>query len=239
MKKGVIKKHISIAIVLLLALAFVAKFGGPSILRFYVENGIGSCEKIPFLCAIPEKEIANTEISKEYSSQLLPYNFPGMEIYLPKGFAVVKERIARIYYKKNRRLHSGPVIYLLDEEENFFVNLFPQVKKDGVKNDYEFISRVMYADIKNIRNLTDAFFVIMKSAFIPDLGGQGGIKMVKFSVLGKKGFINYNIGNKENYFDCNIINNQGAFFKLYIKDKGAKLDLNKVIAVISTVKKVN
>jgi len=42
------------------------------------------------------------------------------------------------------------------------------------------------------------------------------------------------LAKADNYFDCNIINNAGDFFKIYIKDKGASLDLDKVVAIIST-----
>ena len=235
MKKKILERYILTTAVLACAVVFVAKFGGPSLLRLYVESGIGNCQNNPILCAIPEKEIINPEIRKEYLAQMVYYDFPGMGIYLPKGFTVVKEKISRVYYKKKKRPHLEPVIYLLEEEAGFFVNLFPRAKKEGIKNDYEFISRVMYADIKNIKNLTDAFFVIMKSVFTPDLGGQKNIKMVKFTLGNAKGFINYNISNKENYFDGNIIDRQGNFFKIYIKDRRAILDLDKVLAIISTI----
>ena len=50
-QKGI--KYISIAVTLLAAVLFVAKFGGPSLLKSYVETGIGTCEKIPILCMAP------------------------------------------------------------------------------------------------------------------------------------------------------------------------------------------
>jgi hypothetical protein len=162
-----------------------------------------------------------------------------MEIYLPKGFTVVKEKITKVYYKKKRRQEEKPAIYLLHEKPDFFVNLFPWIAKQGVYSDYVFLGRTMYAKLKNIENLTNAFFVIMKSIFTPNLGDQKNIKMVAFAFGEKKGFINYNLTPVANYFDCNIIVNQGDFFKVYIKDKDAKLDLSKVLAIACTVKKLN
>jgi hypothetical protein len=231
-------KYISIAVVFLFAILFVAKFAGPSILRLYIESGIGSCQKIPILCLAPEGEaIINPDINKEYMAELLPYKFPKMEIAVPRGFSVVQQRIKKVYYKRKKFKDSGAIVYVLSEPPGFFVNLFPQLKNQGVKDDYEFIKRTMYAKLKEIENPTDAFFAIMKGVFTPDLGNENKVIMTQFRISDKKGFINYNLTQPDNYFDCNVIDNEGGFFKIYIKDKGANLDLNKVMAIISTLNK--
>lgn len=234
-KKDRLVKYISLAVFLLLAILFIAKFGGPSILRLYVEAGIGTCQKIPVLCMAPKEGIANPDINKDYLLELLPYKFPKMSISVPKGFTVSQERIKKVYYKKHK--DNGAIIYLLSEEPNFFVNLFPQLNKEGIRDDYEFIRRTMYADLGGIKNLTDTFFVIMKSLFTPDVGDQNSLKMAQFSMPRKRGFINYNLSKSGNYFDCNVIDNNGNFFKIYIKDAAARLDLDKVLAIISTLAK--
>jgi len=231
-----ILKILSIIIVLLLAILFVIKFGGPPILKLYIQTGIGDCQKIPILCMAPQETIINPRIDKEYISELLPYKFPKIAVYIPKGFTVVQENITKVYYKKRKRQQSDATIYLLRQEPNFFINLFPQSTKQGIKDDYEFMRRTMYAKLSQIKNLNDAFFVIVKSIFTPDLGNQKNVKMAQFVIGDKKGFINYNLTKPDNYFDCNVINNEGDFFKVYIKDRQAKLDLDKVLAIISTVK---
>ena len=126
---------------------------------------------------------------------------------------------------------------MLYQEPNFFVNLFSPLRKDGVTDNYEFLKRTMHANVNNIKNINSAFFVIMKGIFIPDLGDQRNVRMAKFTVECKKGFINYSLAESGNYFDCNIIEEDGSFFKVYIKDKGAKLDLAKVLAIIAETKK--
>lgn len=230
-------KNITTAAFFILALIFAAKFAGPATLKLYIHSGFGGCQKIPTLCLSPEKEIINPEIDKNYILELISFKIEEVEVKMPKGFSVVKERIKKVYYKKNKHLDKGEAAYILYEMPDFFINLFPQLKRQNVTNDYEFFGRIMQARIKEIKNLTDAFFAIMKSVFIPDLGPQSGINMVKFSLDGKKGFINYGLGKKENYFDCNIFDNRGDFFKIYIKDRAGRLDLNKVMAIISTVKR--
>lgn len=234
--KEKILKSFSIIIVFLLSLVFVIKFGGPATLRLYIQTGIGDCQKIPILCMSPEEKIINPPIDKEYISKLLPYEFPKIAIYIPKGFTVVQDKITKVYYKKKKRQHSDATIYLFHQEPNFFINLFPQSAKQGIKDNYEFMKRTMYAKLNEIKNLNDTFFVIVKSIFTPDLGEQKNVKMAEFIIADKKGFINYNLAQTNNYFDCNIINNNGDVFKVYIKDKAATLDLNKVLAVISTVR---
>jgi hypothetical protein len=236
-KKDIFVRYILIILVLLLGILYVAKYGGPSILRLYVESGIGTCEKIPILCMTPDPGIITPQINKEYIAELLPREFPTMSIYAPKDFTVVKENIKKVYYKKYKRKHSGSVIYILHEDPDFFINLFPQLTKQGIDSDYEFIKRTMLAKLKDIKNLTDTFFVIMKSVFSPDLGDLRNVKMVQFILTDKKGFINYNLSNSGNYFDCNIIDASGDLFKISIKDKDAGLDLDKVLAIISTVNK--
>ena len=237
MQRNIWIRNIAIVILLLPCLTFVAKFSGPALLRQYVELGIGNCQKIPIICLSPETEIINPVINKRYLAEALERKFPDMQLRIPKDFVVVKEHVTKIYYKKHPRKHRGATIYLLYEPPNFFVNLFPQAKKQGIENDYQFISRVMSAKISDINNLTDMFFVITKTIFTPNLGGQKNVKIVKFTINDKKGFITYNLSRKENYFDCNIANDQGDFFKIYIKDKTAMLDLDKVLAIISTLKK--
>ena len=232
-----LKVYIYPAIALMLGALFVAKFAGSTLLRMYIEFGIGDCKKIPILCMAPQDYLMNPVINKEYIAGLVPYEFPKIKISAPKGFTVVQEMIKKVYYKKGRRPQKGEVIYLLYQEPNFFINLFPPLRKHGISNDYEFIKRTMYAKEKNIKTITDAFFVIMKGIFIPDLGNQNTTVMAELVSGDKKGFINYNFDGPNNYFDCNIINSQGDFFKIYIKDIGATLSLNKVLAIISTVRK--
>ena len=223
-------------IVLLLALAFVAKFGRAAVLKTYIELGIGDCKKIPILCVLPEAEIINPQINKEYLAQLTRFEFPEMEISLPKDFSVIKERINKVYYKRNVRQQAGAVAYLLYEKPNFFIGLFPNTNKQGIKNDYEFISRTMHATTSGIDNLTDTFFAVMKTVFTPDLGDEKNVRIAQFTIGEKKGFVTYNLNDGENYFDCNIVNSREGFFKVYIKDRGVNLDLDKVLAIISTVK---
>jgi hypothetical protein len=162
-----------------------------------------------------------------------------MSICTPQDFAVFKEMLEKVYYKKNKRKHGGNVIYLLHEEPDFFIHLFPQLTRRGVASDYEFIKRTMFAKSKDIKNLTDAFFVIMKSVFVPGLGDSKTAKMAQFTLTDKRGFINYNLSKSGNYFDCNMFDSARNFFKIYIKDKDASLDLDKVMTIISTVNKHN
>lgn len=238
MKKNAFMKYVLITVILLLCLALVAKVSGPTILRRYVESGIGNCQKIPVLCLTPETEIINPAINADYLKGLLPYVFTDMRVCLPKDFIVAKEQVTKVYYKKNPRKHKGAVVYLLYEKPDFFINLFPQLHKQGIKNDYEFIKRIMYAKMDNIKGLNDVFFAIMKGVFIPDLGKEKNVKMAQFIITDKRGIINYSLSKPENYFDCNIFNKQGDFFKIYIKDSGASLDLDKALAIISTVDSV-
>ena len=235
-KRHLFSKLILITVLLLLGILFVAKFGGPSLLRMYIKNGVGSCEKIPILCMQPEKKIIGLGVNKKYLAELIPYKSPRMSLAIPKGFNVTQETIKKVYYKKAKHKHPGSIIYLLCKEPKFFINLFPQIARHGINDDYEFIKHTMFANLNTIKDLTDAFFVIMKGVFIPDLGDQKNVKMAEFAIADKKGFINYNLGDLENYFDCNIISEQGKFFKMYIKDKGGSLDLNKVLTIISTAK---
>lgn len=238
-------KYIYIAAVLALGIAFVAIFAGPAILKAYVTTGIGDCARIPIFCRVPEKEIVEPAIDSGYISELLPYVFPsrelpyffpGMEIYVPKGFAVIRGNITKVYYKRRKFDAETPTIYLLYQKPGFFAGLFPRLRKQGIKNNYEFVSRTMYAHLGDVGNITDTFFVIMKSIFTPNLGEAQELKIVKFAVSGKRGFITYNLTSAGNYFDCDVINGGDAFFKVYIKDREKTLDLDKVLAVIATLK---
>ena len=76
----------------------------------------------------------------------------------------------------------------------------------------------------------------MKSIFTPDVGNQRDAKMIEFRVADKHGFMTYNLSGEKNYFDCDAFNRTGGYFKVYIKDKGANLDLRKVMTIISTIK---
>jgi hypothetical protein len=230
-------KRISRAISLLFAIACVAKFAGPQILRFYVESGIGNCRKLPVLCILPEKETVNLAENRKYLANLEQYIFPDIKISAPKEFTVIKERIAKAYYKKTKQPYSHNIIYLFYEKPDFFVNLFPQIKKRGIKSDEVFISRTMSAQLNEIKNITDTFFVIMKSIFAAGMGEQKNIRIVKFTATEIKGFLTYNFDASGNYFDANAFNRTGDFFKIYIIDRSKTLNLSKALAIISTVRK--
>lgn len=234
MKKKV-KKYLLIALFLFLGILFVIKFAGSSILRLYIETGIGSCKTTPVFCMAPESEIINPQIDKEYLETLIEYRLEQIKVSLPKEFKVIKQKITKVYYKKKREKVKDAVIYLLYEPVNFFPDLFPQLQKYGILDNYEFIKRVMDARLNKINNLVDGFFVIIKGVFIPDLGDQNKVRIIRFTAPGQKGFIAYNM-NKENYFNCDIISDEG-FFKIYIKDKAKQLDLDKVFSIVSTLRK--
>jgi len=231
-------KYLSRAILLIIALAFIIKFGGPNILRQYIGYGIGDCKTTPILCKQPEEKIFTPPINSQYRDTLIPHTFPKMSVSVPKGFTLIQELIKKQYYKK-RHPNNKAVIYLLVQEPNAFIKLYPDVQKQGVKDNYEFIRRLNYANFRKIENITDAFFLIMKSVFTPDIGNQSTAKMIKFQLLNLKGFINYSMAKPDNYFDCNVSDTNDNFFKVYIKDIGARLDLNNVFTIISTLKPVD
>jgi hypothetical protein len=232
MKKS-LGTYLLLLIIFVVLIGIVAKFSGPVFLKSYVKTGMGTCQKMHILCLAPIETINNRKIDKEYIKGLIPYEFPKFTISLPRGFSVIQETIKKVYYKKEKRESTDKVCFAMHQPPNFFVSLFPQLAKKGVDSDYEFIKRTMYASENQIKNLQDVFFVIMKSIFIPDLGDQKKVKMVEFEIGNMKGFINYNISNE--FFDCNVINEAGGFFKLYIRDKSASLNLNNVLDVIATI----
>lgn len=241
MKKGPVHDtlhYFLIAVFLALAVLFIARFAGGPILRIYVQSGIGDCRRIPVLCMAPTQNIAGPQIDKEYAATLIYNRFPRMSVSTPRGFSVVQELIKKVYYKKHKRMDNGAVVYLLHQDPGYFISLYPQVKAQGVADNYHFMKRMLYSKESDINGITEAFFVIMKSIFTPDLGDQSGVVMAEISMAGKRGFINYSLGKKDNYFDCNIITDKDVFFKVYIKDRGARLDLDKVFAVISTLEEV-
>ncbi|MFH1440804.1 MAG: hypothetical protein ABIH18_02015 [Candidatus Omnitrophota bacterium] len=237
MKKK-IKKRIYITIILLFGVLFVIKFAGSPILRLYLESGIGSCKEIPIFCIIPNPEPVNQVIDQEYNLELVEYQLPQIQINVPKEFKVIKQNVTKMYYKKKKFKTKDPVMYLVYEPPGFFIGLFPHLKKQDINNDYEFISRIMSTKMNDVNNLIDAFFMVMKGIFIPDLGNQQNVDIVRFTGEKQKGFIGYNLNEEENYFNCDIITDEG-YFKVYIKDSRKKLDLEKVLSIISTIKKID
>lgn len=236
MAKNNFSKYFLIGILIFLSLLFVAKFGGPNILKWYIASGMGDCRQEPILCNSPD-EVIHARIDREYAKELLPREFPRMSISAPKGFDLVQETKKKVYYKRHKSLDTGSTIYLLYEPPGFFPGLYPQLKKRGVADNYEFIKRVMSTEFNNINNLTDAFFVIMKGIFLPNLGDQNTARMAAFYLGDFKGFINYNTVGQSHYFDCNIVDKGGDFFKVYIHDNRGSLGLDQVFTIISTVRK--
>ncbi|MFA4854203.1 MAG: hypothetical protein WC616_02500 [Candidatus Omnitrophota bacterium] len=237
MRPKSIVNFLTLGIMLILGLWFVIKFAGPNLLKQYISYGIGDCKDIPILCMEPEEKIIRLQESQEdYILTLVPQEFTRMAVACPKGFTIVQELIKKPFYKKNKWLDKGAAIYLLHQEPGAFLRLYPDVRKQGINDNYEFLRRLNFANLNKVKNLTDAFFLIMKSVFTPDIGNQPSAKMIRFQMRGKKGFINYNLLLPDNYFDCNIIDSRDNFYKVYIKDRGARLDLNKVFAILSTIK---
>jgi len=221
------------------AILIVTTFGKPYVLKTYVEMGIGTCDKIPVLCIVATKGFTNPSVDKGYIAGLARYSIEEVKIALPKDFFVIKEQIYRAYYKKRTRTEKDPVAYLLYQKPDFFQSLFPQLKKYSLRNNYDFLSRILNARTADIKDLPSTLFVILKSIFTPDVGPGSGITIARFSMADKKGFITYNYTKEGNYFNCDIVNGNQEFFKVYLKDKKKELDIEKVLAIISTLEKNN
>ena len=230
-------KAIALIIISILAAAFIIFFFGANLLKAYIKTGIGSCSKIPMLCKIPTQEIIKPEIDKVYLSTLIPHKFSKLSLFTPRGFAVIQELEKQPFYKKRLGQHKASVIYTFRQDPGYFIKLFPQVKNAGVTNNYEFIKQLAFANTDGIKNINDAFFVILKSIFTPDLGDQNKVISASFVMPDRRGFISYNLFDKEYYFECNVITENDDFFKVYIKDAGATLDLKEIFAIISTLEK--
>jgi hypothetical protein len=241
MKKNKLTKKILIAIFILISIIFISLFAGKTILRLYIETGIGTCRTIPILCIKPTEKINNPVIDQDFLATTTRFSFsePETEINMPKEFKVVCGEEKKVYFKrlKNNWSSKQPIAYLLYRRPRFFVTSFPEVTKNSdITDDSIFIERTMTATLPEVNNLTDAFFVIMKSIFTPDIGDQKNVKIIYFTMEDKRGFISYDITPKANYFDCNIVSNKGEFSKIYIKDTNKSLDLNKVMSIIYTFK---
>lgn len=233
LKKNILFK----TLVLLLGLFFALRYAGLSLLKLYVESGMGSCKKIPIFCVTPQETVIALDTDENYLLGLPCSELKEIQICTPKEFKLIRQRLTKVYRESKKYRTRAPSIYLLYEEPGFFINLFPQIKKQGITDDYLFIDRLMQARMDEIHNLTDAFFVIMKGVFTPDLGDQSNVRIIKFTSRNFRGFVSYTIGASENYFDCNIIDADRNFFKVYIKDTAKVLDLAKVFMIISTLRK--
>jgi hypothetical protein len=185
---------------------------------------------------MPTEELNNPLTDHEFESTLIPYKSDKLEVWIPKGFTVVEELEKKFYYKKQKEKRNINIAYVLYKEPGFFLKLYPQLKSRDVKDNYDFMQRLEKARINQIQNITDAFFVILKGIFTPDLGNQNTATMIKFNMPHQRGFINYNLAPEINYFDCNIITDNDVFFKVYIKDTAAKLSLKEVVTILSTLR---
>jgi hypothetical protein len=235
--KHKIRKFFLLTVLLSLAVVYIARFGGPQLLKFYIKTGMGSCHDQKIFCALPERSYRDPAVDESFLAELKTYTFPEMQIGLPKEVKVVMGDQTRSYYKKRPWKTRGSVAYLLYRAPGFFIGLFPQLRKSGINDDYAFVARMMQARVEDISGIDDSFFVIIKSLFTPDLGSQDEMSIISFTLGEKRGFITFNLEPQTRYFDCNFFDAKDNYFKVYIKDKQAALDLPKVFAIISTVRK--
>ena len=227
-------KYALITALLVVGVIFVAKSFGPSILKTYVNYTIGDCKKNPLLCVVPSEAMDASDIASADLADFLPYRFLKVSLQVPKGFKVVNGEVAKVYYKRRFAKYTEAAVYIFCQKPGFFVNLFPQLKKGLIVSDYDFISRVMNANLNSVSSLDDVFFVITKSIFIPCMGSQENLKMASFTRKERKGFIVYSMDPGDNYFECDFIDEKLNFYKIYIRDKGARLDLKKVFAIVDS-----
>jgi hypothetical protein len=228
-KSNRLLNKIPAAIFLFILLFFAFSFAAPTILRRYLELGIGSCKKIPVLCLLPQQKYFN--IVQNARQDFIPFNFDRLKVSVPKGFSVIQELDKRYFYKKKKYLNKGSVIYTLRQDPGYFVSLFRDTKKYGINNNYDFIRRVAFASQKNIKGLNDAFFVVMKGIFIPDLGKQDNVEIGYFELKDKKGFIAFNMQGEHSYFNLDLVDINDNYYKIYIRDEGRKLDLEDVFGI--------
>lgn len=216
--------------------AFVVKFGGPAILRGYIASTLGDCKKIPVYCMSPgdftDPMCADTAYIRR---ELIQCQMFKMQLCIPRGFLVVEEKTRKIYRKRKPNPSGDSVIFLFHKPPGFFTGLFPQLKKNGILNDYDFLKTVMNTRLDKVNTINEVFFMIMKGVFICDLGPQKNAQMLSFASGPRKGFINYNLTPSGNYFDAKFVDEKEGFFSIYIKDKNKELDLKKACAIISTM----
>jgi len=225
------------AIFLVLAVVYIIKNASSPFLKLYVRQGMGDCRTNPILCAVPQVGQIAHQPDKAYLEELKLFRFDKLQILLPKDFKVVLEQSEKFYYKKRPWRARGGTVFLLLEPAGYFISMLPELKKKGITNDYEFIERLLSANLEGIATLGDVFFVVLKGLFTPNLGPGKEIKIVRFSTADKKGFISYNLGPSANYFDCNVFDSDGNYFAVYIQDALGKLKLENVLTIISTVKR--
>ncbi|MCU0665904.1 MAG: hypothetical protein MUF05_02265 [Candidatus Omnitrophica bacterium] len=218
---------------------FIAIFAGPKLLQMYVRAGLGNGKDQPVFSMSIEGKIQAPVPNQSYIDQLKQFQVENVKISVPKEFTVVKQTSTKRYYKKWHKPENKAIIYVVHQPKDFFIRLYPEVKKDAVVNDYQFIRRTMQAKISEVKNLHDAFFLIIKTIFTPDVGEQENLKIMEFASAGKKGFVTYNLSKKGGYFNFNFIGEKADYFGVYIKDIPPTLDLNKALDIISTIESTN
>ncbi|HNX81598.1 MAG TPA: hypothetical protein PKL77_05570 [Candidatus Omnitrophota bacterium] len=226
-----------IGIALSLAVAYIAYFAGPRLLKMYVHAGIGFIHRQPIFGMKPSEVPVPLEVDEDYLAELKPYEFSDVSVSLPKEFRVVQGSEEKSYYKKRPWKTMGAVVYLLYQPPHYFVDSFPDIKQQGITDDYTFVKKTMQSDADFIHTVTDAFFVVMKSLFTPDLGNQKNLSMISFEGRGKRGFISFNLGETEYAYVCDIFDSQNNYFKIFLRDKSRKMDLKKMFTIISTIRK--
>lgn len=179
MKKTAIK-YILIVFFLLFSLLLVIIFAGSSFLTGYIKAGLGDCNTAPVICTSLDSETIKGPIDTKYIQELTMFTLPEIKISLPHQFAVSKQEIhlRRFYYneKQIKEDQKEPIVYLLYEPPNYFVNLFPEAKKAKIKDDYAFFLRLRRSVLNNIENLNDAFFHSDKVNFYSEYGGSDKFK---------------------------------------------------------------
>ncbi len=229
-------KPLALLVVLGAAVLFIVRFGGPQLLTFYVRSGLGQEVHLPLFYSSLSEEREVPAVSEQVLSRLKPTRMEDVELGVPKEFVIVKGALKRSYYKKWPPKSAGSQIHLLTQQKNYFVQLNPQVAAQGVRDDYEFLRRVQDARLDRIRSVTDAFFVIMKGIFTPDLGDQTDVRMGTFILPGKRGFLTESHAAEGDFYDCNFFDDRDRYFKLYIKDPTRSLSRAGVLAIVSTVR---
>lgn len=229
-------KPFALLLILGAAVLFIIRFGGPQLLSFYVRSGLGKEVHLPIFYSARKEERAVTAVSEQVLAQLRPTRMENVELGVPKEFVIFKGALKRSYYKKWPPKSAGSQIHLLTQPKNYFVRLNPQVMAQGVSDDYEFLRRVQDARLDRIRSISDAFFVIMKGIFTPDLGDQKDLRTVTFTLPGKRGFLTESHASEGDFYDCNFFDDRDRYFKLYIKDLNRSLSRSGVLAIVSTVR---
>lgn len=239
------KKKVIVIIAVLSIIAIVGYTGlivaTPRIAKWYINKHVPDNL---LLNIIPSEELNNI-INHDYLTSLQRHQFNTIEICLPAEFNVTRDKKQSVSLKRMSGDNLTGFILLSYHGPRYFLpsdkydkKTLNKLEKIGIKDDYDYFTKVVYSTKKEIKRQIDMVFIMIKDMYFAPFLDKKNCKIYKYANKNQRGYILANVTASKTDYGCYIFDQENNYFDMTVRTMEPVLSLEDVCTILSTLKKL-